>query len=97
MIYDQAKTNIDQTLADFSEQQPTIKFTMERESHNSINFLDLTIHRNEKEFEFEIYRKPTQTDIIIPNDSCHPREHKTSSINYLLNRLNIYPVTNEAK
>jgi hypothetical protein len=47
IIYDQAKTNIDQTLADFNEQQPTIKFTMEKESHNSINFLELTIHRNE--------------------------------------------------
>jgi hypothetical protein len=97
IIYDQAKTNIDQTLVNFNEQQPTIKFTIEKESQNSINFLDLTVHCNEIEFEFEIYRKPTQTDIIIPHDSCHPREHKMSSMNYLLNRLNRYPITNEAK
>jgi hypothetical protein len=48
IIYDQAKTNTDQTLGDFNE-QPTIKFTIEKESHNSINFLDLTIHRNKKQ------------------------------------------------
>jgi hypothetical protein len=30
----------------------------------------------EKKFEFTINRKTTQTDIIIPNDSCHPNEHK---------------------
>jgi hypothetical protein len=65
IIYDQAKTNIDQTLADFNEQQPTIKFTIEKKLRDS-NFLDLTTYCNEKEFEFEIYRKPTQTDIIIP-------------------------------
>jgi hypothetical protein len=72
-----------------------MKFAMEKECHSS-TFLDL-INRREKELEFQIYRKPTQTDIIIPNDSCHPREHKISSINYLTNRLNTYPVSKEAK
>jgi hypothetical protein len=42
--------------------------------------------------EFTIYRKPMQTDIIIPKDSCQPHEHKISSINYLINRVNIYPI-----
>jgi hypothetical protein len=36
-------------------------------------------------------------DIVIPYDSCHPLEHKMSSINYLLNRVNTYPISNEAK
>jgi hypothetical protein len=44
-----------------------------------------------------IYRKPTQTDIMIPSDSCHQYEHKSSSINYLLNRVHSYPITKEAK
>jgi hypothetical protein len=47
--------------------------------------------------EYTIYRKPTQTDIIIPNDSCHEHEHKISSINYVMNRLNTYPISEEAK
>jgi hypothetical protein len=41
-------------LAEYNEQQPTIKFTIEEESHNSINFLDLSMHRVEKEIEFAI-------------------------------------------
>jgi hypothetical protein len=39
---------------------------------------------------FNIYRKPTYTDVIIPNDSCHPREQKMAAIRYLHNRLNTY-------
>jgi hypothetical protein len=57
--------------------------------------LDLIIHGKNTELEFEIYRKPTQTDIIIPNDSCHPYEHKISAINYLINRVNTYSITKE--
>jgi hypothetical protein len=47
--------------------------------------------------EFSIYIKPTQTDIIIPNSSCHPYEHKVSSINYLVNQLYTYPITEKPK
>jgi hypothetical protein len=36
------------------------------------------------------------TDIIIPNDSCHPREHKTAAIRYY-NRMNTYNLTPENK
>jgi hypothetical protein len=97
LIYNQNETNIDEMLAEFNKQQPTIKFTIEKETHKSINFLDLTIQRQEQKLEYAIYRKPTQTDIIIPNDSCHPHEHKISSINYLMNRLNTYPISEEAK
>jgi hypothetical protein len=39
----------------------------------------------------------TQTDIIIRNDSCHSHKQKTSGINYLLNRLHTYPITQETK
>jgi hypothetical protein len=31
-------------------------------------------------------------DIIILNDSCHPYEHKISSINYLMNRIHTNPI-----
>jgi hypothetical protein len=47
--------------------------------------------------KFSIYKKPTQTDIIIRNSTCHPHEHKLSSINFLLNRIRTYPLTTEAK
>jgi hypothetical protein len=97
IIYNQNKTNIHETLTEFNKQATSIKFTIEEEQHNSINFLDLTIHRRRTKLEFGIYRKPTQTDTIIPSDSCHPYEHKIASINYLINRVHMYPVTKEAE
>jgi hypothetical protein len=43
--------------------------------------------------QLRIYRKRTTTDLIIHNDSCHPYEHKKASINFLINRMNKYPIT----
>ena len=39
---------------------------------------------------FDIYRKPSLTDVIIPNDWFHPREHRLSAIRYLVNRMTTY-------
>jgi hypothetical protein len=55
IIHDQNKTNIDFTLTEFNKLQQTIKFTIEKEQQESINFLDLLIHRTEKSFQFAIY------------------------------------------
>jgi hypothetical protein len=87
IIYDQNKTNIEQTLNEFNNIKPFIKFTTEKEQHEKINYLDITIHQKNKKLEFSIQRKPSQTDIIIPNNSCHIYEHKLSGIKCLLNRL----------
>jgi hypothetical protein len=97
IIYNQNKTNIEETLTEFNKHTTSIKFTIEKEQQNSINFLDLTIHQKRTKLEFGICRKPTQTDTIIPNDSCHPHKHKVASINYLINRVHTYPITNEEK
>jgi len=71
----------------FNNIVPSMKFTSEKEQNNKINFLDITITKNHEGLSFEIYRKPTATDIIIPNGSCHPREHKSAAIRYYCNRL----------
>jgi len=76
-VYKEDKKNIHKLLEDFNNLVPSLKFTLEKEQNNQINFLDITINKNQDGLSFEIYRKPTATDIIIPNDSCHPREHKT--------------------
>jgi hypothetical protein len=75
ILYDQRKTNTEETLTEFNE-QPTIKLTIEKGVHNSISFLDLPIHRKGRELELAIYRKSTERDIIIPSNSCHPYGHK---------------------
>ena len=41
--------------------------------------------------------KLTATDIIIPNNSRHPPEHKLSAIRYLTTRLSTYPMNETEK
>ena len=65
-----------------------MKFTMESEIDDKISFLDITIMKEQNKLAFNIYRKPTSTDSIIPNGSCHPPEPKLAAISYLTNRMN---------
>jgi hypothetical protein len=73
VLYREDKTNIHEMLEDFNNMAPTMKCTLEKEQNNRINFLDITITKSQDGLSFEIYRKPTTTGIIVPNDSCHPR------------------------
>jgi hypothetical protein len=70
---------------------------VEKETQNRINYLDLTITKEDNKLTFVIYRKPTTTDSIIHNDSCHPNEHKKLAINYLINHMNTYSLTHRNK
>jgi hypothetical protein len=75
---------------------PTMNFTTEEEVNNKINFLDITISK-ENNVSFDIYRKSTATDTIIPQDSCHPTEHKIATIRYLKNRNDTYILNDNNK
>jgi hypothetical protein len=97
VLHREYKTNIHEVLEDFNYLAPTMKFTLEKEQNKRINFLDITITKNQDGLSFKIYRKPTTTDIIIPNDSCYPREHKTSAIRYYCNRMKTYKLTPESR
>jgi hypothetical protein len=44
-----------------------------------------------------MYRKPTTTDILIHNRSCHPNEHKLASIYCCTQGLNTYTITENDK
>jgi hypothetical protein len=78
---------------EFNNIHHKIQFTAEEEIDNQINFLDLSIYRTTDHLQFRIFRKPTATDIMIHNTSCYPTEHKTSGINYLINRIITYPIS----
>jgi hypothetical protein len=97
ILYNKDTTNIENTLADFNSIHPNIQFTIEKEIHNSLNYLDLTITKMQGKLTFSIFRKPTSTVLIIHNDSCHPQEHKNAAINYLTNRMNTYPITDKSR
>lgn len=75
---------------------PKIKFKLEVEVDNSINFLDLTITREHCRHNFQIYRKPTHTDVVIPAASCHPWQHKLAAFHSYINRLLTVPLSNES-
>jgi len=74
-----------------------MKFTLEKEENNKMNFLDITIAKEHDGLLFQIYRKPTTTDVIIRNDPCHPSEHKTTAIRYFYNRMKSYKLTPESQ
>jgi hypothetical protein len=72
MIYDENSTDIHKVHIAFNNLARTIKFTIETETDNNINFLDIAIQNKENKLSFIVHRKPTTTDVIIPKNSCHP-------------------------
>ena len=68
IVYNDKDTNIQNILNLFNNISLILNFAIEHEVNNSINFLNLTIYKNQQ-FSFRVYRKPTATDIIIPHDS----------------------------
>jgi len=94
-MYKEDQTNIHNVLGDFNSVIPSMSFTLVQEENNKINFLDITIAKGYDSLLFEIRRKETTTDVIIPNASCHPTEHKTAKIKYFYNRMNSYKLTPE--
>jgi hypothetical protein len=91
------KQKTDEIVTDFKKQNTKIEFTIWKKQDNAIEFVLLRIHRRNTKIEVEISRKPTQTDIILPKDTCRPYEHKICAINYRINRANNYPITKETK
>lgn len=75
---------------------PAIEFTIEHEHNNSINFLDLTITKNDSELQFSIFHKPSSTDNIIPYYSNHPINHKLGAFHSLFHRLFNIPMNNSS-
>ena len=74
-----------------------LQFKPTNEHDNTINYLDLTIHRKDKNLDWNIYRKPTSTDTCIHQLSNHPNEHKTAAFRYYIHRMQSLPISDEAK
>jgi hypothetical protein len=97
LLYDHTKTNIEQVLNAFNNIHNNIRFTIEKENCNKINFLDITIHKLQSKLEYKIYHKPTSTSAVIHSTSCLPMEHKSLAFSFLSNRLNMYPLNRTNK
>lgn len=77
--------------------RPRIKFTIEEEVNNKINFLDISIAKAHIKLQLGISRKPKTTDLIIHSNSCNPYEHEKAAINFLIKQMNKYPITYNTK
>lgn len=74
---------------------PNVKFTLETEENHSINYLDLTIFKDENALRFKIYRKPTTTAQTIHASSHHPYNQKMAAYNSFVHRLLSVPLNQE--
>jgi hypothetical protein len=67
IIYDEDLMKIDNMLKEFNSTHPNIQYTLEKQTGNILNYLDISIENRHNNFIFVIYRKPTTTDLIIHN------------------------------
>ena len=61
----------------------------------AITFLDLTFSITDNQLCFDIFRKPTFTDTVVPSDSNHPTNIKFFAFYSLINRLLRLPLSKE--
>ena len=87
------KLGLDIVFHSINSIHPKICFTKEEEHNGEIAFLDLKISRKVQKFNFEIYRKPTQTQRTIPVTSNHSWSHKIAAFNSWIHRLFTLPLS----
>ena len=65
---------------------PALKFTLEKEQNNSLNFLDVLVEKDGTGFLTSVYRKPTCTGQYIRWNSFSPKTRKISLVKTLVHR-----------
>jgi len=97
IIYDQSKTQDEIILHKINKIEKNLQFKMSTEESNTINYLDINIHRNNNNMDIAIYRKTTCTDTTVLYSSNHPHEHKIAAFRYYINRMTTLPITEKSK
>jgi hypothetical protein len=97
IIYNKDKTDEQTLLAHVNKVDKNLQFKITKEENNTIQYLDISIYRNEKSIRISIYRKPTETGTVIHVSSNHPNEQKIMAFSYYINRMITLPITEEAK
>jgi hypothetical protein len=65
-VYKNEVMNIQEVLDSLNKITPTMTFTMEEEVNNRINFLDITISKDDHKISFNMYRNPLQLTSSFP-------------------------------
>ncbi|KAJ8963809.1 hypothetical protein NQ317_000591 [Molorchus minor] len=95
-VFDTKVESVDSYISKLNSRFTSVNFTYEIENNGQLPFLDvLVIKNNQKNLEFDIYRKDTSTLRYIPNDSHHCYQHKMASLNFLIHRLLSFPLSKE--
>ena len=72
--------------------EPSIQFTVERETEWKISFLYVTVCRQDDgQLSTKVYRKPTHTERYLSFDSHHPVVHKRAVTKSLTDRAKTIP------
>ena len=69
-----------------NECHPSISFTKELESNNKLLFLGMEITKNGRQLSTSVYRKPTNTGLLLHFHSHVDRRHKTSLLRTMVDR-----------
>ena len=74
--------------------EPSIQFTVERETNQEIAFLDVSVYQQDNsQLANKVYRKPTHTERYLALESHHPIAHKKAVVKSLTNRVRNIPTT----
>lgn len=80
LIIANRRKDLKQLLASLNEAHPSIQFTLEEEKDGQLPFLDILIHRKEENFEFSVYRKPTNKNDVVHFYSAHSDKTKSGVV-----------------
>jgi hypothetical protein len=69
--------------------KPTIKFTMEVETNNTLPFLDVLVMKRGPKLTIKVYWKPTHTGRYLHFKSNHPHHVKRGVVHNLVNQAKI--------
>lgn len=64
-----------------------LKFTIEKENNNTINFLDMTLIRQNNKIITKWYSKPSASNRMLNYHSAHPKKMKVNVINSFIRRI----------
>ena len=79
--------NIDQKLSEINSFHPALKFTIEKETDDSLPFLDMRIIRKDCKLSSTWYSKPTDTGLIMNFHSFAPQKYKQSVVSGFVYRI----------
>ena len=95
LIFNGTNRQINNFLNYINSIHKNIKFTVEFEKDNSLNFLDLKIIKENNKLNYDIYRKNITTDSTININSYHPYTQKLAAYNSLIHRALNVPLNTE--